>query len=259
MMTKLAANLTMLFNEVPFLERFKQAKLAGFQAVEFLFPYEYEPEVLAQSVQELDMSVALFNLPPGDWDAGEKGIAALPGREQEFRDSVDTALLYAQALDCRKVHAMSGLIDTNYSLQAHLDTFIDNLRYAADTLGPHGIEVMIEPLNHYDAPNYFIAHQRQAVEYIQKVQRSNVKLQLDLYHAQIMDGDLVRLINEVSPWIGHVQIASVPDRHEPFDGELNYPYLFNALQQAQYLDWIGCEYKPKNSTHDGLGWAKPYL
>ncbi|UHJ62781.1 2-oxo-tetronate isomerase [Vibrio furnissii] len=258
-MAKFAANLTMLFTEVPFLERFEQAHRAGFKAIEFLFPYAYEPHVLAEKLTQYGFEQALFNMPPGDWDAGEKGFAALPGREQVFKQSVATALMYAQALNCKKVHAMSGIIDPTYSMQQHIDTFIANIRYAADAFAEHGIDVLIEPLNTRDVPNYFVAHQRRAVELIQMVDRPNVKLQLDLYHAQIMEGDLDVLIRDLAPFTGHIQIASVPHRHEPSDGEINYPYLFDVLDDSGYDGWIGCEYKPKTTTEQGLAWVKPYL
>ncbi|WP_432460007.1 MULTISPECIES: 2-oxo-tetronate isomerase [unclassified Agarivorans] len=258
-MAKFAANLTMLFNHVDFLERFEQAHQAGFKAVEFLFPYAYEPKVLADKLSQFGLELALFNMPPGDWDAGERGFAAIPGREQEFKQSVDTAMMYAQALNCKKVHAMSGLVDPQFSEQQHVDTFISNIRYAADRFAEQGIELMIEPLNSRDVPGYFVSHQRDAVALIQQVERTNVKLQFDLYHAQIMDGDVTVLMADLADDIGHVQIASVPDRNEPSDGELNYPYLFQVLDKVGYQGWIGCEYKPKSSTEAGLGWVRPYL
>jgi len=258
-MARFAANLTMLFNEVDFLDRFEKAHQAGFKAVEFLFPYAYEPQVLAGKLAEFGLEQALFNMPPGDWDAGERGFAAIPGREEDFRQSVTTALMYANALGCKKVHAMSGIINPAYTEQQHIDTFIANIRYAADVFAEHGIDVLIEPLNNRDVPNYFVAHQRRAVELIEQVARPNVKLQLDLYHAQIMDGDLEVLIRDLAPFTGHIQIASVPHRNEPCDGETNYPYLFNVLDDSGYSGWIGCEYKPKTTTEQGLAWVKPYL
>jgi len=258
-MAKFAANLTMLFTEVPFLERFEKAHKAGFKAVEYLFPYAFEANVLAQKMQAFGFEQALFNMPPGDWDAGERGFAAIPGREDEFKTSVDTALMYATALNCKKVHAMSGLLDERFTKQQHVDTFISNIRYAADKFAEQNIELLIEPLNNRDVPNYFVAHQRDAVELIKLVDRANVKLQLDIYHAQIMDGDLCTLIKEVAPFTGHIQIASVPERHEPSEGELNYPHIFNALDESGYKGWIGCEYNPRNTTEAGLGWVKSYL
>lgn len=258
-MAKFAANLTMLFTEVDFLERFEKAHNAGFKAVEYLFPYAFDAQVLAKKMQQFGFQQALFNMPPGDWDAGERGFAAIPGREAEFKASVDTALHYAQALNCKKVHAMSGIVDSNYSREQHEATFIDNIRYAADKFAQQGIMLVLEPLNNRDVPNYFFAHQRDAVELIKRVDRPNVKLQLDLYHAQIMDGDLSMLIKELAPYTGHIQIASVPERHEPSEGELNYPHLFTVLDNSGYQGWIGCEYNPRNSTEEGLGWVKPYL
>ncbi|WP_022940325.1 2-oxo-tetronate isomerase [Psychromonas hadalis] len=258
-MVKFAANLTMLFTEVPFLARFEKAHQAGFKAIEYLFPYAFEVKDLAEKMQQYQFEQALFNMPPGNWDKGERGFAAIPGREEEFKESVITAITYAQALNCKKVHAMSGLIDGRFTQAQHVATFISNIRYAADKFAEQGIELMIEPLNDRDVPNYFISHQRDAVELIKQVNRPNVKLQLDLYHAQIMDGDLSTLIKEVAPFIGHVQIASIPERHEPFEGELNYPHLFNVLEEAGYHGWIGCEYNPKKTTEEGLSWVHPYL
>ncbi len=258
-MAKFAANISMLFTEVPFLERFEKAHQAGFKAIEYLFPYAFEANELAHKMNQFGFEQALFNMPPGDWDAGERGFAAIPGREQEFKVSVDTALMYATALNCKKVHAMSGLIDERFTKQQHINTFILNIRYAADKFSEQGIELMIEPLNNRDVPNYFVAHQREAIELIKLINRPNVKLQLDLYHAQIMDGDLSTLIKDVAPFIGHIQIASVPERHEPSEGELNYPHLFNILDELSYQGWIGCEYNPRGTTEAGLSWIKEYL
>ena len=177
-MAKFAANLTMLFTEVPFLERFERAHNAGFKAVEYLFPYAFDTDVLADKLQQYGFEQALFNMPPGDWDAGERGFAAIPGRELEFQESVKTALTYAKALNCKKVHAMSGIVDPRFTREQHTNTFINNIRFAADAFAKQGIELMIEPLNTRDAPNYFIAHQRQAADLIRQVERPNVKLQL---------------------------------------------------------------------------------
>ncbi len=255
-MAKFAANLTMLFNEVPFIERFAQAADAGFEAVEYLFPYAFEADELAAQLKQHGLKQALFNLPPGDWDAGERGMAALPGREQEFRATVDTALNYALTLKCPKVHVMSGVMDAGYTREQHVETFVANLRFAADVFAAHGITVLVEPLNSRDVPGYFVAHQREAVELIKLVDRPNVKLQFDIYHAQIMDGDLTVLIGDLAEHIGHVQIASVPARHEPMSGELNDRHVIESLDQANYQGWIGCEYKPVSSTAAGLDWLK---
>lgn len=258
-MAKFAANLTMLFTELPFLDRFAAAKNAGFQAVEFLFPYDYEPAVVAEKLHTLGLEQALFNMPPGDWEAGERGIAALPGREDEFRKSVDIALCYAEALNCKKVHAMAGILDPDYSYEQHVETFINNIRYAADKFAENDISLLIEPLNSRVVPGYFISHQREAAELINKIERDNVKLQFDVFHAQIMDGDISNLIQDLSGFIGHIQIASIPDRHEPDEGELNYSHVYNVLDREGYAGWIGCEYNPRETTLKGLGWVKPYL
>lgn len=258
-MAKFAANLTMLFTEFPFLERFEKAYQAGFKAVEYLFPYAFDAQELAGKMEQFGFEQALFNMPAGDWNAGERGFAAIPGREDEFKESIDLALMYAKALNCKKVHAMSGIVDPRFTREQHIDTFVSNIRYAANKFAKENIELMIEPLNDRDVPNYFIAHQREAVALIKQVDCPNVKLQLDLYHAQIMDGDLSRLIHELASYTGHVQIASVPARHEPSEGELNYPHLFNVLDESGYQGWIGCEYNPKQTTATGLDWIHPYL
>lgn len=257
-MPKFAANLTMLFTEQPFMQRFALAHQAGFKAVEFLFPYAYSAEGIAHQLEHYQLELALFNLPPGDWENGERGIAALPEREEEFKHSVTTALHYATALNCTKLHAMAGIVDPRFTREQHIETLINNLRYAADQCAKHDITLLIEPLNHRDIPNYLIAHQREAAQLIQRIDRPNVKLQFDAYHAQIMDGDLTQLITDLAPVIGHVQIASVPERHEPSEGELNYAHIFATLDAAHYHGWIGCEYHPKQTTQDGLGWLAPY-
>ncbi|MGL5525083.1 MAG: 2-oxo-tetronate isomerase [Aeromonas veronii] len=253
-MSKFAANLTMLFTEVPFLERFAEARRAGFDAVEFLFPYDWPAADLGELLREHGLSQALFNMPPGNWAAGERGMAAIPGREAEFRAHLPKVREYALALGCKKVHAMSGIVDTAYSLDSHRQTLIENIRFAADYLAADGIRVLLEPLNDRDVPGYFLAHQLDALALVQEIDRPNVAVQLDLYHAQIMDGDLTHLIGKLGAAIGHVQIASVPDRHEPDEGEIAYSHLFKVLIKAGYHDWIGCEYNPRAGTHAGLGW-----
>ena len=196
-------------------------------------------------------------MPPGNWAAGERGMAAIPGREQEFRDSVAVALRYAKALDCRTLHAMSG-ITTGMDREACESSFVDNFRFAADILAPEGITLLAEPINSRNMPGYFIAHLLEAVALVERVGRPNVSVQFDLYHAQIMDGDLTRLIGKMAGRFAHVQIASVLERHEPDEGELNYPHLFDALDRAGYQGWIGCEYNPRGNTEAGLGWFAPY-
>jgi hydroxypyruvate isomerase len=256
-MPRFAANLSMMFTEVPFLDRFAAAAAAGFQAVEFLFPYDHPPEVVAARLREAGLTQALFNMPPGNWEAGERGMAAIPGREAEFRANVAKALTYAQALGCKTLHAMSGITE-GMDRAACEEAFVENFRYAADELAPHGITLLVEPINSRNMPGYFIAHQLEAVALVERVSRPNVQVQLDLYHAQIMDGDLSKLIEKMAGKFAHVQIASVPDRHEPDEGEVNYPHLYGVLDRVGYRGWIGCEYNPRGETTAGLGWFAPY-
>ncbi|WP_025733048.1 2-oxo-tetronate isomerase [Carnimonas nigrificans] len=256
-MPRFAANLTMMFTEVPFMERFGRAAAAGFSAVEYLFPYAHDAEEIAHELTQHQLTQVLFNLPPGNWEAGERGLAAIPGREQEFRESVEKALHYAQTLGCQQLHAMAGITRGLDSAQCQR-TFIDNFRYAADRLAPHGITLLVEPINQRDMPGYFISHQQEAVRLLEQVDRANVAVQLDLYHAQIMEGDLTRLMERMQGRFSHVQIASVPDRHEPDEGELNAEWLFQQLDQQGYRGRIGCEYHPRGRTEEGLEWLSKH-
>ncbi|GHE22106.1 2-oxo-tetronate isomerase [Halomonas urumqiensis] len=260
-MTKLAANLSMLFNEHDFLDRFAAARQAGFKGVEYLFPYAYSPETLRAALEESGLEQVLFNLPPGDWEAGERGIASLPGRESEFRDSVVEALRYAEVLGCPRVHAMAGLLPDGADAQthaAHQATYIDNLRFAAAEAAKVGRDVLIEPINTRDMPGFFLSRQAHAMAVLEAVGADNLRLQFDLYHCQIMDGDLIRHMERQFPAIGHVQIAGVPERHEPDSGEVHFPALFQRLEALGYGGWIGCEYRPAGATRDGLGWGREY-
>lgn len=265
-MPKFAANLTMMFTEVPFPQRFAAAAKAGFSAVEFLFPYDYAPAEVAGWLRENHLENALFNLPPGDWAAGERGLAALPGREAEFRASVARALEYALALGTRRLHAMAGLVPRPVPLvpagaprlrddhAACRETYIENLRYAARELAKHGRTLLIEPINGRDMPHYFLNTQAEAHAIREAVAEPNLKVQMDFYHAQIVEGDLASKFQQYAGGIGHVQIASVPARHEPDEGEVNYPWLFRLLDEAGYDGWVGCEYRPRGKTEDGLAW-----
>lgn len=255
-MPRFAANLTMMFNEVPFPQRFEAAARAGFEAVEFLFPYEHAPQEIAQWLDQNRLVNALFNMPPGDWAAGERGLASLPGREQEFRDGVARALDYAQAMGTKRLHAMAGLLPAGAARAPHLETYITNLRYAAREVAKHGITLLIEPINPRDMPGYFLNSQAEAHAICAAVGEANLKVQMDFYHAQIVDGDLAATFRQHTAGIGHVQIASVPSRNEPDDGEVNYPYLFRMLDELGYDGWVGCEYRPRGRTEDGLGWFK---
>ena len=253
-MPKFAANLTMMFNEHAFPQRFAAAAAAGFKAVEFLFPYEHAPHEVASWLKQSQLENVLFNLPPGDWAAGERGIAALPGRETEFRAGVARGIEYALALGTRRVHMMAGLIPAGADQRVHEEVYLGNLRHAAREVARHGLDLLIEPINGRDMPGYFLRSQAQAHALREQSGESNVKVQMDFYHAQIVEGDLAMTLRNYLGGIGHVQIASVPSRNEPDDGEVNYPYLFRLLDELAYDGWVGCEYRPRGRTEDGLGW-----
>ena len=255
-MLKFAANLTMMFNEVSFLERFGAASDAGFQGVEFLFPYDFPAADVGNRVHDHGLTQALFNMPPGDWSIGERGIAALPGREDEFKASVDTALTYAEATGCKTIHAMAGIVPDGVSTDQMFDTFVKNLTIAADAAIGSGITIVLEALNSQDAPGYFLPHVSDAARVAEAVGRPNIGLQFDFYHVQIMDGNLIRHFDHHLDRIGHIQISSVPARHEPDDGEINYPFIFTHIDASTYDGWIGCEYNPAGATTDGLGWLE---
>jgi len=257
-MPKFAANLTMMFNEAPFLERFGAAARAGFDAVEFLFPYEHPAAAIAEALKVNGLANALFNLPPGDWAAGERGIAAIPGREDEFRDSVARALAYAKALSTPRLHVMSGVVPAGADRAAYRATYVANLRAAAARAAEEGRVLLIEPLNPRDVPGYLVATQADAHAIREEVAAPNVKVQMDLYHCQIVEGDVATRLRRYLPQVGHIQIAGVPERNEPDTGELNYPYLFGLLDELGYDGWVGCEYRPARGTLAGLGWFEPW-
>jgi hydroxypyruvate isomerase len=256
-MPKLAANLSMMFNEVPFLERFGAAANAGFRAVEYLFPYDFEPEVIAQVLADHGLQQVLFNLPAGDWAAGERGLTALAGREAEYREGVDRAIAYAKALHCDAVHAMAGIADDTDP--ANVARYVANVQLLADACAPHGIRVLLEPINRQDIPGFFLHTTVQARDLMKRIDRPNVFLQLDLYHAQKSEGDLEKKIRDLAGVYAHVQIAGNPKRNEPNIGEVNYDYLLGVLDDAGYPGWVGCEYRPAGDTVAGLSWAAKYL
>jgi hydroxypyruvate isomerase len=257
-MLSFAANLSMMYTEHPFLERFAAAAADGFEAVEFLFPYEHAPDEIASRLRRHGLVQALFNLPPGDFARGERGIAALPGREEEFAESAERALPYALATGCRRLHAMAGLAPADADLAAMRATYVANLRHAARRLAEHGITLLIEPINTRDIPGYFLNLQHAAHDVVAEVGAPNLKVQMDLYHCQIMEGDLVRKIERWLPGVGHFQIAGVPERHEPDSGEVNYAHLFERLEALGWDGHIGCEYRPRAGTSEGLGWLRRY-
>jgi 2-dehydrotetronate isomerase len=251
-----AANLTMMFNEVPFLQRFSAAAKAGFRAVEFLFPYEHRAEEIVQQLKANALENVLFNMPPGDWAGGERGIACLPGREAEFREGVIKAIGYAKALGTPRLHMMAGLVPAGADIDACRATYVANLRHACVEAAKHGIAVMIEPINTRDMPGYFLHTQADAHAIREEIGLANLKVQMDFYHVQVMEGDIAMKVRRWLPHIGHIQIAGVPERHEPDSGEVNYPYLFRLLDELGYAGWIGCEYRPAKGTIEGLGWMK---
>ena len=255
-MPKFAANLSMMFNEHDFPNRFAAAAKAGFDAVEFLFPYDYSPAEVAQWHKENNLKNVLFNLPPGDWAAGERGIAALPGRETEFRAGVAKAIEYALALGTPQLHMMAGLVPAGSDMAIHRKTYLENMKFAAQALAKHNLTLLLEPINTRDMPGYFLNTQVQAHELRVESGEPNVKVQMDFYHAQIMEGDLAETFKKYFKDIGHTQIASVPKRNEPDDGEVNYPYLYQLLDEMGYEGYVGCEYRPKGKTEDGLAWFK---
>jgi hydroxypyruvate isomerase len=253
-----AANLSMMFQEVEFLDRFGAAAKAGFCGVEFLFPYDFKASDIADRLKTHKLTQALFNTPPGNWSAGERGLAALPGREKEFRDGVAKAIEYATATNCKTIHTMAGLWPAGKPKEEGQAVYVENVRYAADLAKKAGLTVVIEPINTRDIPGYFLNYTAQALRIIERVGRPNLKLQFDLYHVQIMEGDLAAKVRSLAGHYPHVQIAGNPGRHEPGIGEIYYPYLFDLLDEIGYQGWIGCEYRPKGDTIAGLGWAKKY-
>jgi hydroxypyruvate isomerase len=258
-MLRFAANLSMMYNEHAFLDRFAAAARDGFKAVEYLFPYDFPADAIRARLDEHGLTQALFNAPPGDWAAGERGIASLPDREDEFKHAIDTALAYARVIGNKKLHVMAGLIAPDQDRARHRATYLANLAHAAQAAAADGIMIVIEPINQRDMPGFFLSRQDDAQTICREVGAPNLKVQFDCYHCQIVEGDLAMKLKRDFAGIGHIQIAGVPERHEPSLGELNYPYLFELIDTLGYDGWIGCEYRPKAGTSEGLGWLKPYL
>jgi hydroxypyruvate isomerase len=253
-MPNFAANLSMMFNEWPFLERFEAAADAGFRAVEYLFPYDHPRAVIAQRLKANNLTQALFNLPPGDWSAGDRGLAAIAGRQDEFRASVATALDYAEAIGVKRLHVMAGIAQPQDTVA--MDAYRDSVAFAADAAAVHGIDLLIEPINGRDMPGYFLNDFGAAVRLIEELNRPNLKLQFDIYHRQIMHGDVLKSLASLMPIIGHVQIASVPFRNEPDTGELNDYRILAELDRLGYQGFVGCEYRPAGDTRMGLSWIQ---
>jgi hydroxypyruvate isomerase len=259
MMPKFSANLTMLFNEVPFLDRFEKAAGAGFKGVEFMFPYEWEKDALAEKMDRYRLQLVLHNLPAGDWAKGERGVACLPERIDEFKKGVTQAIEYAKALKCFQVNCLVGMTPKNVPDQKVRQTLVNNLRFAASAMEKANIHLLVEPVNNIDMPGFYLTHTQQALDLMKEINHPNVWLQYDIYHMQVMEGNLTRSILSNLPKIGHIQLADNPGRHEPGTGEINFPNLIRFIDEAGYNGWIGCEYKPASTTENGLGWLKHYV
>lgn len=253
-MPKFAANLSLMFTEVDFLDRFALARRHGFDGVEFLFPYDYEVQAIAEQLERHRLTLVLHNLPPGDWAAGERGMACDPARVGEFQDSVARALAYAPQLGVRQLHCLAGIVPAGLPIaQAHA-TYVDNLRFAAARLAEHGLDLLIEPINTFDMPAYFLSGSAQAAAIIAECAVPNLFLQFDVYHMQRMEGDVAGSIARYLPLIRHMQVADTPGRHEPFSGEIDFATLFAGIDRLGYQGWIGCEYHPRGDTVAGLSW-----
>lgn len=255
-MPRLAANLSMLFTEHDFLDRFAAAAAAGFRYVEYQFPYAHAADEVGQAARRAGVQVVLHNLPAGDMARGERGIACLPGRERDFQAAVALAIEYARAAGCARLNCLAGLGPVD---RAHLDTLVGNVRYAARRLAEAGLRLMLEPINTRSVPGFFLTGSAQTLEVLDAAGEGNAFLQYDVFHMQIMEGDLARSVERLLPRIGHVQIADVPARHEPGTGEVNFDFLLAHLDALGYSGWVGCEYNPRGDTLEGLKWARSYL
>ncbi|RZJ55515.1 MAG: hydroxypyruvate isomerase [Acidovorax sp.] len=253
-MPRFAANLSMLFTEVPFLDRFERAARAGFEAVEFLFPYAHTPDELRAQIDAHHLQIVLHNLPAGDWDVGERGIACHPDRIAEFRTGVARAITYAKALGVPQLNCLAGKAPAGVDATVLHHTLVENLRFAATELKAAGLRLLVEPINPFDIPGFYLTRTDQALDILDEVGASNAFVQYDIYHAQRTEGELAATLHKHLPRIGHVQVADNPGRHEPGTGEINYPYLFAHLDRIGYDGWVGCEYKPARTTEIGLGW-----
>jgi hydroxypyruvate isomerase len=257
-MPKFSANLGFLFTELPFLDRFAAAARAGFAAVEYASPYEHRARDIGERLADHGLTQALFNLPAGNWEAGERGIAVLPGREAEFRDGVSRALDYAEELGCARLNCLAGIAPPGADRRALEETFVANLAFAAEAARERGVQLLIEPINTHDMPGFFLNRSDEALRLINRVGSDNLRLQADVYHMQVMEGDLARRLEAAMPSIAHIQIADNPGRHEPGSGEINYAFLLPLIDRLGYSGWVGCEYRPRAATEAGLGWMAPY-
>lgn len=258
-MPKFSANLSMLFTEVDFMERFERAARAGFRAVEYMFPYPYDVKLIADALKTYGLKQVLFNLPAGKWEAGERGIALLAERKSEFEDGVGAAIHYANALDCSLVNCLVGLTPPGVPEEKVREALVTNLRFAAGVLAKEGIRLLIESVNTRDIPGFYLSRTADVLALIREVNHTNLYYQYDIYHMQVMEGDITMTIRNNINTIAHMQVADNPGRHEPGTGEINYTNLFRFIDEAGYTGYIGCEYKPATKTEEGLGWIKPYL
>ena len=249
----------MMYQEHPFLERFGAAAADGFKGVEFLFPYEFSPTDIKERLDRHGLTQVLFNCPPGDWAKGERGLASLPGREDEFKGSFAKALSYVDVLGNRRLHVMAGLMQPSRTREEHRTTYVKNLAWAAEQIGARDLVLVIEPINTRDIPGFFLNRQDEAHAICAATGSSKVKVQMDFYHCQIVEGDLAMKLRQYFTGVGHIQIAGVPERHEPDIGEINHPYLFALIDELGYDGWVSGEYRPRGNTSAGLGWIKPYL
>jgi hydroxypyruvate isomerase len=257
-MPRLAANLSMMFNEVPFLDRFDACAKAGFTAVEYLFPYEYEATELRRRLDGAGLRQVLFNMPPGNWAGGERGLASLPGRQAEFREGVKKALDYAAALDCKLVHAMAGIVPSGTNLDTAGAIYAANLVWAAELATGAGVKLVIEPINHRDMPGFFLNTMAQGAAIVDAIGRERLGLQFDIYHCQVTEGDITKRMEALMPVIAHMQIADVPARNEPGTGEIGWPFVFRRIDELGYQGWVGCEYRPAGDTVAGLSWRPQF-
>jgi hydroxypyruvate isomerase len=257
-MLRFAANLSLMYNEHGFLDRFAAAAADGFKGVEFLFPYEYPADEIRRRLDEHGLTQALFNAPPGNWAGGERGISSLPGREEEFRRSIAIALEYVQAIGNETLHVMAGLSVAGVEPVRQHAVYMNNLAFAADQAASLGITIVIEPINTRDIPGYFLNRQDEAQAICVEMGKPNLKVQFDCYHCQIVEGDLAMRLRRDMPNVGHIQIAGVPERNEPDTGEVNYAYVLSVIEELGYTGWIGCEYRPAGATSAGLGWFAPW-
>ena len=258
-MPKFCANLSLLYTELDFMDRFAAAAKSGFKGVEYLFPYAYPKAQLAEALARNKLVQVLHNMPPGDWAKGDRGIACQPDRVGEFQDGVGKAIEYATALGCKQVNCLAGLAPQGVASDKVRATFVANLKFAAAKTKAAGIRLVTEPVNNRDIPGFYLNRSQQALEIMDEVDSDNLWLQYDIYHMQVMEGNLARTIEANLARINHMQLADNPGRHEPGTGEINYPFLFDWIDRIGYAGWIGCEYNPKAGTVEGLGWAKPYL